>query len=172
MFDGSLSRCFRVIIATMIRFLLFAALFASLSTAGCPELKALIARTYTFSPSRLRDDAQYEQKAKEMDLVWDMVEKDKANLAPCLRTELENAPPSSWFAFEGSALLLRVQDDDPARRLRLRALENVAMDDVALRSWTEDVARFGALGLDTSKAAELGSTSQMRPIASRSTPLP
>lgn len=95
---------------------------ASASEKPCSQFDALVETTYDFRPSLL-DDAARTRKATEMDGVWQMVQKNPAPLIPCLRSALNRRTTDSWFAFDGSQLLVSV---DPSRESKASLLDAMA----------------------------------------------
>ncbi|HKD17744.1 MAG TPA: hypothetical protein VKG23_07725, partial [Thermoanaerobaculia bacterium] len=121
---------------------------------SCASLKTLIDQTYGFRPSQL-DAAGRDRKSAQMDAVWSVVEANRSVLVPCLRSELIERTRDTWFEFDGSRLLERVDPSPESRRMLLEALNRVAFEDVDLRNWVEIAASLGDAGLDTSSVGRL-----------------
>jgi hypothetical protein len=118
---------------------------------ACVELKKLIVDTYNFKPSRLTD-AEREAKSLAMDKVWKVAEAKRAELLPCLRDALAAPGADQWFRFDGSNLLVGLDPSAESKRIQIKSLEDVDLDDVNLQVWVETLARRGFEGFDVSNA--------------------
>jgi hypothetical protein len=128
------------------------AMLASASAAAamtCAELDALLKKTYGFTPSQLDDDAR-QRKSREMDAVWEAVHGDPGALGPCLKAALARPTDDTWFLFDGSQLLVSVDESREAKTLLLNALSRVSLDEVDLRTWVSAASALGLDGFDTS----------------------
>ncbi len=145
-------------------FLFALALSAATAPAStpCAAFNATLKSTYGFHPSKL-SKAESAAKSKEMDAIWKAVEQDPSTLAPCLKEALAQPTEDTWFVFDGSQLLVSVDDSREAKLRLLDALGRVSLDDVNLRSWVAQVSVMGLEGFDTSA---LGSRWLVYPNAS------
>jgi hypothetical protein len=119
---------------------------------GCADFQALVASTYNVRPAKLEGEAR-KQKNAQLDEFDKQVRANKAAWLPCLRTALSDPKSDGYFRFDGSDLLLRLDSSSEAKAIRLKALQDVDLEDVQLRLWLESLAHLGYEGLDTSAAA-------------------
>jgi len=131
--------------------LLFPLTALAQASPSCVEFQALIKSTYTFKPSKLSESAQNE-KAVEMDKIWEMAKANQKELVPCLRAALETPGANQWFRFDGSNLLVSLDPTPESKRVQIRAFETVDLDDTSLGIWVRTLARRGAEGFDVSAA--------------------
>jgi len=116
---------------------------------SCDQLKREIKATYGFQPSKLSEKEQ-DAKSAQMDAIWQAVQAQRTELAPCLRTMLLQATDDTWFLFDGAQLLASVDPSQETKRILLDALARVPLDDVDLRTWVHLAASLGFEGFDTS----------------------
>ncbi len=121
-------------------------------TDQCAHLQRLIKQTYTFKPSLL-SEAEKTAKSGAMDRVWDSV-KAKPALLPCLRTALADPKADGFFRFDGSNLLLSLDNSPESKVTLIQAYNVVDLNDVDLRVWVGQLARLGSEGFDVSESAD------------------
>lgn len=119
----------------------------------CTSLSELIRTTYNFKPSRVSEQ-QRKAKSEAMDEVWSRVRGNRDELAPCLRTALEEANADRWFRFDGGMLLAEVDPSPTSKALQIQAMSAVDLDDVDLRIWVMTLAQRGLEDFDVSEAGE------------------
>lgn len=115
----------------------------------CGEFENQLRRTYGFRPSQLDSKAQ-DVKSKEMEDVWAAVRAKPGALGPCLKAALSRDTDDGWFLFDGSQLLVSIDESRGAKELLLRGLSRVSLDDVDLRSWVAAACALALEGFDTS----------------------
>lgn len=141
------------------RFLLLAAVVLSAASAACAaqqpceEFSRMVKSTYDFKPSRLKDDAERSAKSAAMDRFWNAVKARQKELLPCLRAALEDPKADQWFGFDGSNLLVYLDDSKESKAAQVRRYASVDLGDVDLQDWVSTLARRGAEGFDTSEPA-------------------
>ena len=118
---------------------------------SCASFQKLIAETYTFKPSRLKESEQ-EAKSKAMDKVWETAKANRVELLPCLREALVAPNADQWFRFDGSNLLVELDPTTESKKIQIQSYENVDLDDAHLQVFVETLARRGFEGLDVSRA--------------------
>jgi hypothetical protein len=119
----------------------------------CAEFQRLIKETYNFKPARL-NEAEQTAKSNAMDRVWESVKRDRATLLPCLRAALTDPNADGFFRFDGSNLLLSLDQSPESKLTLVRAYALVDLGDVDLRVWVGRLALLGAEGFDVSEAAD------------------
>ena len=112
----------------------------------------MIRATYDFKPSKL-DKAQRGAKSDAMDKVWSAVESKPKELLPCLRTALEDPKADTWFRFDASSLLVKLDPSDTSKAIQVRAFLDVDLEDADLRTWVQTLSRRAAEGYDVSEGA-------------------
>ena len=80
---------------------------SAFSQSTCDSLIQLKGKVYGFSPSSLSDSLQ-NLKSKELDEFWRVARNNKEDAAPCLKDLIENETHDSFFCFDASSLLMRV----------------------------------------------------------------
>ena len=135
--------------------LLLAAPFLAFAQAdSCAQLHSAVQSTYNFKPSKL-NKADQQQKAADMDKVWNLVESRSAAMLPCLVTEMGRDDADPWFLYDAGALLAKLDPDASARtnRLILRGCELVDLADVDLGDWVQRLTTLALQDVDISTAA-------------------
>jgi hypothetical protein len=117
----------------------------------CAEFQAMVRSTYNFKPSKL-NKAEKEIKSKAMDDVWSAVEAKPKELLPCLRAALEDPKADSWFRFDGSSLLVKLDPSSASKSIQVRSFLDVDLDDADLRTWVQTLSRRATEGFDVSEA--------------------
>jgi len=118
----------------------------------CAEFQKLVDKTYDFRPSKLTD-AQRTAKSAEMDIVWEKVKNDR-RLIPCLVAALKAKNANQFFLFDGSTLLLSLDQSDDTKKLLIESYAKADLSDIMLQNWIAYPLRFGLDGLDTSAAGD------------------
>jgi hypothetical protein len=130
--------------------LAFSLVLACSAIAGsCGEFDNQLRRTYGFRPSQLDPHAK-DAKSRQMDEVWAAVHAKPGALGPCLKAALSRDTDDGWFLFDGSQLLVSVDESRGSKELLLRGLSRVSLDDVDLRSWVAATCALALEGFDTS----------------------
>ena len=115
----------------------------------CTQFQQDLRATYGFRPSKLSQPERAE-KSRGMDAVWERV-KTHPELVPCLALAVDSDTQDSWFVFDASQLLDSLTPSPESKRRLLRALVQVPLEDVDLRTWVQLSARLGIEGIDTSE---------------------
>ncbi len=134
-------------------FLLLTFCVVAAGAAPCDELKALVDKTYGFSPAKLTPEER-QKKSGEMDQVWNLVGSDPNKFVPCLRTEVVERKSDSYFRFNASNLIFQHDQSTETKMLMIDTYAGADLADINLRYWLPYVSRFGFEGLDVSKAGE------------------
>ena len=133
--------------------LLASAGVSSASAPDCKTLTELVRKVYTFRPSKLTAEEQ-KKRAAEMDRVWKLVRENSKELAPCLRSLLENPRSDAWFRVDGSDLLVAVEPTPESKKLQIACWGRADLKDLAPEVYVRKLTAFGFEGFDTTVAAE------------------
>jgi hypothetical protein len=120
----------------------------------CSEFQQTIDSTYNFRPALLANEAERNRKSAAMDKVWEGVKGNPTGLLVCLRRALEDPKADAWFRFDGSNLLVSLDDSRTAKELQIKSYAASNLEDVDLRLWVATLARRGVEGFDVSAAGE------------------
>ena len=89
---------------------------AAESAGVCYDFKALAAKTYGFSPVTMAPGPERDNQLVHVDELWKEVEAHKAWL-PCLRAAVQDPASDSFFRFNGSCLLRKLDDSAESKRI-------------------------------------------------------
>jgi hypothetical protein len=98
-------------------------------TDACAAIRAAKENTYNFHPARV-DKKTREAKSKEMDAFWNQVKAAGPGGVACLRNLLADQKQSDFFLFDGSSLLLSLDQSDGSLKTIRAAVERADMNDV------------------------------------------
>lgn len=87
--------------------LLFHLTISALAQSTCDSLTQLKGKIFGFSPSTLSDSLMT-LKSVELDVFWRVARNNRKEAAPCLMNLIESESNDSFFCFDASALLMRV----------------------------------------------------------------
>lgn len=121
--------------------------------ASCAEFNKLVKSTYNFRPALLKDDERT-RKSDAMDKIWKTVKAKQSELLPCLISALEDPKADPWFRFDGSNLLVSLDQSDAAKRIQIKSYAATNLEDVDLRVWATGLLRRGLEDYDVSAAGE------------------
>lgn len=124
----------------------------STSAQEVDEFSSTVRSVYGFEPHTLTD-AQISAKSDEMDKFWGLVKSDTSRYLPLLRQALGDATNPSFFAYDGSKLLLSLSNRPEDRQLALRAIPRCDLRDVQPKDYLYTVFSFAREGRDTADAA-------------------
>lgn len=119
---------------------------------GCADFQVLVEKTYTFKPSKLTATEQT-AKSNEMDVIWEKVKGNK-DLIPCLKFALAKPNADPFFLFDGSNLLISLDQSDDSKKLLIASFAKTDIRDVDPHNWIAYILMFGLEGLDTSAAGD------------------
>jgi hypothetical protein len=117
----------------------------------CDAFQQTIKTTYNFNPALLNEAQQQSQSAR-LDVFWNQVRQARATLLPCLRKSLADDHSPSFFAIDGSMLLVDVDPSGASKALQVRKFVEADLDGTDLEYWVKTMARRGVEGFDTSAA--------------------
>jgi len=123
----------------------------AIAPGQCDQFQQTIRNTYNFNPALL-DSGQMSAQSARLDVFWNQVRQSRATLLPCLRKALKEDNSSSFFAIDGSMLLVDIDPSRASKALQVKKFISADLDGVDLEYWVRTMARRGVEGFDTSEA--------------------
>ena len=123
----------------------------AIAPGQCDQFQQTIGNTYNFNPGLLNDSQRQGQSAK-LDGFWNQVRQSRATLLPCLRKALKEDNSGSFFAIDGSMLLVDIDPSRASKALQVKKFISANLDGVDLEYWVRTMAKRGVEGFDTSEA--------------------
>ena len=120
--------------------------------ADCQQFDALVARVYDFDQTKL-NDAQQDAKERELDRFWKRVKSDKKKFLPCLRAKIADEKANPFFRFDGSNLLVSLDDSPESKRAQIAVYLGVPLDVIGVNRWVSVLTLRATEGFDVSSAA-------------------
>jgi hypothetical protein len=117
----------------------------------CDSFQQTIKGIYNFNPA-LMNESQVKAQSEKLDVFWNQVRQSRATLLPCLRQALKQDRSGSFFAIDGSMLLVDVDPSGASKALQVRKFIEANLDGTDLEYWVATMARRGVEGFDTSEA--------------------
>lgn len=118
----------------VIIFLLFSSI--SISQITCDSLILLKKKIYGFKPSELTDTLK-SLKNNDLDLFWKTARNNPKEASLCLKALIENERADSYFCFDASSLLIRLDSTDTYLPTVIEGLKKCELDDLQLSSYLE-----------------------------------
>ena len=122
-----------------------------IAAGQCDSFQQMVKRTYNFDPAQV-SGAQRTMQSERLDSFWNQVRQSRTTLVPCLRKALKEDSSGSFFAIDGSMLLLELDPSDASKALQVKEFTEANLDGVDLEYWVRTMARRGVEGFDTSEA--------------------
>jgi hypothetical protein len=123
----------------------------AIAPGQCDQFQLTIRNTYNFNPA-LMDAGQVKAQSAKLDVFWNQVRQSRTTLLPCLRKALKEDNSSSFFAIDGSMLLVDIDPSRASKALQVKKFISANLDGVDLAYWVRTMARRGVEGFDTSEA--------------------
>lgn len=123
----------------------------AIAPGQCDQFQSTIRNTYNFNPA-LMDSGQVKAQSARLDVFWNQVRQSRTTLLPCLRKALKEDNSSSFFAIDGSMLLVDIDPSRASKALQVKKFISANLDGVDLEYWVRTMARRGVEGFDTSEA--------------------
>jgi len=123
----------------------------TIAPGQCDSFQNTIRNTYNFNPAHM-NDAEIKLQSEKLDVFWNKVRQSRATLLPCLRRALKEDSSGSFFAIDGSMLLVDVDPSGASKALQVRKFTEANLDGTDLEYWVKTMARRGVEGFDTSAA--------------------
>lgn len=122
----------------MKKIFLFAILFTSLISFSqtCDTLQLLKKKVYGFKPSELTDTLK-SLKNNDLDLFWKTARNNPKESASCLKTLIDNETADSYFCFDASSLLIRLDSTDTYLPTVIEGLKKCELNDLQLSTYLE-----------------------------------
>lgn len=115
----------------------------------CDSLQSLKELTYGFKPSSINDSIK-EQKSKEMDIFWETAKSHPADAAKCIKIMIENEKHDSFFCFDASSLLLRLDTTDKYLPTVIQGINKCELEDLQLYPYLQICIYLGKKNQDIS----------------------
>jgi hypothetical protein len=126
---------------------------AHAQSAQCVELDRARAQTYGFSPPKL-SDAERKSKSDVMDGFWNKVKSAGPTGTQCLQEMLRGNRTDSFFLFDGSALLMSLDQSPASMQVIAGALEHTDLAEVQPSSYVRLSLALSQKGVDIGTLAE------------------
>lgn len=123
----------------------------AIAPGQCDAFQQTIKQTYNFNPA-LMNEPQQQARSARLDVFWNQVRQARAALLPCLRQALKDDHSPSFFAIDGSMLLVDLEPSGASKALQVRKFVEADLDGTDLEYWVKTMARRGVEGFDTSAA--------------------
>jgi hypothetical protein len=123
----------------------------TIAPGQCDAFQQTIRNTFNFNPGQMNSEEIRNQSLK-LDGFWSYVRKSRATLVPCLRKALVEDNSGSFFAIDGSMLLVDLDPSRASKALQVKKFTGANLDGVDLEYWVKTMARRGVEGFDTSEA--------------------
>lgn len=123
----------------------------TIAPGQCDEFQRTLRNTYNFNPA-LMNSAQVSAQSAKLDTFWNQVRAARATLVPCLRKALKEDNSGSFFAIDGSMLLVDLDPSRASKALQVKKFISANLDGTDLEYWVHTMAVRGVEGFDTSEA--------------------
>jgi hypothetical protein len=123
----------------------------TITPGQCDSFQQTFRKTYNFNPA-LMNEAQVKAQSEKLDMFWTQARQSRATLLPCLRQALKQDKSRSFFAIDGSMLLVELDPSNASKALQVRKFIEADLDGTDLEYWVATMARRGVEGFDTSEA--------------------
>jgi hypothetical protein len=118
----------------------------------CDSFQQTIKGIYNFKPA-LMNELQVKAQSEKLDVFWNQVRQSRATLLPCLRQALKQDRSGSFFAIDGSMLLVDVDPSGASKALQVRKFIEADLDGTDLEYWVA-TARAVAWKVSTPRKRE------------------
>lgn len=108
----------------------------SISQTTCDSLILLKNKVYGFKPSDLTDTLK-SLKNNDLDLFWKTARNNPNEAAVCLKALIEKETSDSYFCFDASSLLIRLDSTDTYLPTIIKGLEKCELNDLQLSPYLE-----------------------------------
>lgn len=143
----------KTMLITPVAAILFFSLSLSADNGQETNFNKSIKDIYNFNPSEA-DEKVLEQKGKDMDKFWELVESDKPVYLPLLRKKLREPGNNRFFYFDGSRLLLKNSEAKEDQIIAVNAIKNTNIKDVDPYVYFQVIHWIGCQGVDTYPAID------------------
>lgn len=108
----------------------------SFSQTTCDSLLLLKKKVYGFKPSELTDTLK-SLKNNDLDIFWKTAKNNPKEASPCLKTLIENETKDSYFCFDASSLLVRLDSTNTYLPTVINGLKKCNLEDLQLSPYLE-----------------------------------
>jgi hypothetical protein len=119
----------------------------SFSQTTCDSLILLKKKTYGFRPAALSDSLK-DLKSGDLDIFWNTAKNNPIDAAKCLQTLIVEETKDSYFCFDASSLLLRLDTTDKYFPTIIAGLKKCNLEDLQLSSYLQICFYLGYKGQD------------------------
>lgn len=123
----------------------------TIAPGQCDQFAQTVRSTYNFNPALMNDD-QVKAQSGKLDVFWNQVRQSRTTLMPCLRKALKEDNSGSFFAIDGSMLLVDLDPSRASKALQVRKFISANLDGTDLEYWVHTMAQRGVEGFDTAEA--------------------
>lgn len=124
----------------------------SISQTTCDSLILLKKNIYGFKPSELTDTLK-SLKNNDLDIFWRTAKNNPKEASPCLKTLIENETNDSYFCFDASSLLIRLDSTDTYLPTIIKGLKKCELSELQLSPYLEICFYLNYKKLDVSELA-------------------
>lgn len=124
----------------------------SYSQTTCDSLTLLKKRIYGFKPSEFSDSLK-NIKSAELDTFWQVARTNPKEAAPCLQNLIENETKDSYFCFDASSLLLRLDTTDKYLQTVIEGINKCDLEDLQLTPYLQICFYLGHKGQEIGELA-------------------
>jgi hypothetical protein len=138
----------------MIRYLIFLLLVGTgVAQDPCSAINQAKTRTYDFHPSQLSKQ-EGEQKSKQMDEFWKLVQADGQRGLECVRQLIKREASDAYFLFDGASLLAQLDKSGASDQVILDGLARTDLKDVDPAGYIAVALQLSGRNIDIGAAAK------------------
>jgi hypothetical protein len=119
----------------------------------CALIKTAKEKTYGFKPLDLKEEKERDAKSEAMDVFWELVESNGTSGTSCLRDLLKTEERDGFFIFDGTSLLLSVDQSAESLSIAERKLERADITQVDPGGYINIVFLLSGKGVDVGRLA-------------------
>jgi|GEM_PF-3183474 len=132
---------------TLTSFLFLLLSFISIAQTTCDSLTLLKKSIYGFKPSNLSDSLK-NLKSKELDVFWRTAQNNPTDASKCLKALIELEKKDSYFCFDASSLLLRLDTSTQYLPTVINGIKKCKLEDLQLSTYLQICFYLGYKGQD------------------------
>ena len=130
---------------TTVLFLLLS--YISIAQTTCDSLTLLKKSVYGFKPSELSDSLK-NLKSEELDIFWKTARNNPTDASKCLQSLIETETKDSYFCFDASSLLLRLDTSTQYLPTVIAGIKKCNLEDLQLSAYLQICFYLGYKGQD------------------------
>lgn len=132
---------------TLMTILFLLSSYISVSQTTCESLILLKKSSYGFKPSELSDSLK-KLKSRELDVFWKTAKNNPTDASKCLQSLIEAETKDSFFCFDASSLLLRLDTSTKYLPTVIAGLKKCNPEDLQLSVYLQVCFYLGYKGQD------------------------